>query len=283
MNAHLKLIRSGNCAMAAIAATIGVFIAYNILISNSPGSIPVPLYESLLVFLTVFLVTGAGNAINDYFDVDIDRVNKPGRPIPSGKISMSNALYFSLALFAFGTLFAFLINPVCGIIALANSLLLIYYARTLKRTAFLGNLAVGYLTGSAFLFGGAVFFESGGLQSVFVLFLLATLATVAREIVKDIEDIEGDMKDGARTLPIVIGPKRAAYLASLIGLIAVLASPLPYFQSLMSIRYLLIVAVADLLFAIALYEILGKDDPGKSSRMFKFAMVFALISFIAGA
>lgn len=269
--------------MAAIAATIGVFIAYNILISNSLESIPFPLYESLLVFLTVFLITGAGNAINDYFDVDIDRINKPERPIPSGRIKLSTALHFSLALFALGTLFAFMINPFCGIIALVNSLLLIYYARTLKRTAFLGNLAVGYLTGSAFLFGGAVFFKSGGLESVFVLFLLATLATVAREIVKDIEDIEGDVKDGARTLPIVIGPKKAAYLAALIGLIAVLASPLPYLQSLMSFRYLILVAVADLLFAVAVYEILAKDNPAKSSKMFKLAMAFALLSFIAGA
>ncbi|WP_406655492.1 geranylgeranylglycerol-phosphate geranylgeranyltransferase [Methanolobus sp. ZRKC2] len=283
MNAYLKLIRSGNCTMAAIAATIGVFIAYNILVSNISETIPIPLYESILVFLTVFMVTGAGNAINDYFDVEIDRVNKPDRPIPSGKISLPTALYFSLALFMLGTLFALLINPVCGIIAFVNSLLLIYYAKTLKRTAFLGNLAVGYLTGSTFLFGGAVFYDKGGLESVFVLFLLATLATVAREIVKDIEDIEGDTKDGARTLPIVIGPKKAAYLASAIGLIAVLASPLPYLQSLMSIRYLFLVAIADILFAVAVYEILAKDNPKGSSKMFKLAMAFALLSFIAGA
>ena len=283
MNAYLRLIRSGNCTMAAIAATIGVLIVYNILISGGFAGIAFPFFESILVFLTVFLITGAGNAINDYYDIDIDRINKPDRPIPSGRIGLSTALYFSLALFALGTLFAFMINPVCGIIALINSLLLIYYARTLKRTAFLGNLAVGYLTGSTFLFGGAVFFEKGGLEDVFILFLLATLATIAREIVKDIEDIDGDMKDGARTLPIVIGPEKAAGIAALIGLVAVITSPLPYLQSIMSIRYLFLVAVADLLFAVAVYEILGKNNPGKSSRMFKLAMAFALISFIAGA
>ncbi|TGC09711.1 geranylgeranylglycerol-phosphate geranylgeranyltransferase [Methanolobus halotolerans] len=283
MKAYLKLIRSGNCLMAAIAATIGVFIAYNILLSNSQGIIPFPLYGSFMVFFTVFMITGAGNAINDYFDVEIDRINKPDRPIPSGSISPSGALYFSLALFISGTWSALLINPACGAIAFFNSLLLIYYARTLKRTAFLGNLAVGYLTGSAFLFGGAVFFERGGIESVFVLFLLATLATLAREIVKDIEDIEGDFKDGARTLPIVIGPKKAAAFAALISLVAVLASPLPYLQSLMSVRYLALVAVADLLFVIAVYEILGKDDPQRSSHMFKLAMTFALIAFLAGA
>ncbi|TQD25033.1 geranylgeranylglycerol-phosphate geranylgeranyltransferase [Methanolobus vulcani] len=286
MQTYLKLMRSGNCLMAAIAALVGVFIAYNIVSANiSPDSynIAFPFLSSLKVFLVVFLVTGAGNAINDYFDIDIDRINKPERPIPSGKISLKAALYFSLALFAAGTIIAASINMICGAIALVNSLLLIYYASTLKRTALLGNIAVGYLTGSTFLFGGAVFFEQGGIKGVFVLFVLATMATIAREIVKDIEDIEGDREDGAQTLPIIIGPKKAAYLASLIGLIAVLASPLPYIQSLMTMRYLILVAVADILFAVAVYEILGKNNPAKSSKMFKMAMAFALISFIAGA
>ncbi len=268
--------------MAAIAAIVGIFIAYNIVVANNPYYIQFPILDATKVFLVVFLITGAGNSINDYFDVEIDRINKPERPIPSGNIGLKNALYFSLALFAIGTLLATSINLICGSIALINSLLLIYYASSLKRTALLGNISVGYLTGSTFLFGGAAFFEKGGINGIFVLFLLATLATIAREIVKDIEDIEGDSKDGARTLPIIIGAKKAAYLASLIGFVAVLASPLPYLQSLMSIRYLLIVALADMLFIVAVYQILGKNDPAKSSKMFKMAMAFALISFIAG-
>ncbi len=273
--------------MAAIAATIGVIIAYNIVTANVPesvsSSIAFPFFDALKVFLVVFFVTGAGNAINDFFDVDIDRINKPERPIPSAMIGLKRALYFSLILFAAGTIVAASINIICGAIAFVNSLLLIYYASTLKRTALLGNIAVGYLTGSTFLFGGAVFFENGGMRGVFVLFLLATLATIAREIVKDIEDIEGDRKEGASTLPILVGAKKAAYIASFTGLVAVLASPLPYLQSLMSIRYLAIVALADILFAVAAYEIIMKDDPAGSSRMFKLAMALALVSFIAGA
>jgi geranylgeranylglycerol-phosphate geranylgeranyltransferase len=287
MNPYLKLMRSGNCAMAGIAAIVGVFIAYTIVAANIPAFssylVTFPTLDAIKVFLVVFLITGAGNAINDYFDIEIDRINKPERPIPSGKIGLRKALYFSLVLFAIGTLLAATINLTCGAIAFVNSLLLIYYASTLKRTALLGNIAVGYLTGSTFLFGGAVFFEQGGIEGVIILFLLASLATIAREIVKDIEDIEGDKEDGACTLPILIGAKKAAYIASFIGLIAVLASPLPYIQSLMSIRYLFIVAIADILFAIAVYEILGKNNPARSSKMFKFAMLFALISFISGA
>src|SRR3989304_4035078 len=71
----LELIRYKNCAMAGLAAVIGSAIAYSI----APGE----MIWMLLVFLTVFLVTGAGNAVNDYFDAAIDVINRPGRPIPS--------------------------------------------------------------------------------------------------------------------------------------------------------------------------------------------------------
>src|SRR5690606_27375337 len=191
---YLELMRYENCLMAGFAAVIGTLIAFNILISDASGSYSpenFPLFYSGLVFLVVFLVSGAGNTINDYFDVRIDSINRPERPIPSGRATLKEALYFSYTLFALGTLLAFWINLICGFIALFNSLLLIFYAKTLKGTPLLGNLSIGYLTGSTFLFGASVFgFE--GLDVLFVLFLLAALGITAREIVKDIEDIEGD-------------------------------------------------------------------------------------------
>ncbi|WP_305064241.1 geranylgeranylglycerol-phosphate geranylgeranyltransferase [Methanococcoides sp.] len=281
MKAYLELMRAGNCAMAAFAGLIGVLIAYNILSSASPY-VSLSLFDTSLIFAVVFLVTGAGNGLNDYFDIEIDKVNKPSRPIPSGKISLKSALYFSLLLFITGIALAFLVNPLCGIIALFNSIVLIFYAQSLKRTPFFGNASVGYLTGSTFLFGGAVFGMSG-LQALLVLFFLATLATIAREIVKDVEDIEGDKKDGARTLPILVGAKKASYVAAAFGFTAMLASPVPYMQSILNEKYLFVVGIADIFFLVAVYQILGKKDAARSSKMFKFAMLFALISFIVGA
>jgi geranylgeranylglycerol-phosphate geranylgeranyltransferase len=281
---YLELMRYENCLMAGLAAVIGTLIAFNILASDAPGSYSpenFPLFYSGLVFLVVLLVSGAGNTINDYFDVRIDSINRPDRPIPSGRATLKEALYFSYTLFALGTLLAFWINLICGFIALFNSLLLIFYAKTLKGTPLLGNLSIGYLTGSTFLFGASVFgFE--GLEVLFVLFLLAALAITAREIVKDIEDIEGDKAEGADTLPIRVGAKKAGYLAVFIGLLAVLLSPLPYFMQMLGVRYLYLVLLADMGFFAAIYQLLVRNNPTKSSRMFKIAMFFALIAFIAG-
>ncbi|HWQ49844.1 MAG TPA: geranylgeranylglycerol-phosphate geranylgeranyltransferase [Methanosarcina sp.] len=281
---YIEITRYENCLMAGFAAIIGTLIAFNILASNAPSSYSpekFPFFSSGLVFLVVFLVAGAGNAINDYFDVRIDSINRPERPIPSGRMNLKEALYFSYILFALGTLLAFSINIICGLIALFNSLLLIFYAKTLKGTPLLGNLSIGYLTGSSFLFGASVFgFE--GLQALFVLFLLAALAITAREIVKDIEDMEGDKIEGADTLPLRVGAKKASYLAVLIGFLAVFLSPLPYLLSILGLRYLYLVLLADLGFLAAIYQLLARNNPTKSSKMFKIAMFFALIAFIAG-
>jgi len=134
---YLELMRYGNCLMAGFAAIIGTLIAFNILTSYSLSSNNVgsfPFLDAGLVFLAVFMVSGAGNTINDYYDIRIDSINRPERPIPSGRVKAKEAFYFSYLLFALGTLLAFSINSVCGSIALFNSLLLILYAKTLKGT-----------------------------------------------------------------------------------------------------------------------------------------------------
>jgi len=111
--------------MAGLAGVIGAAIAY----SASPGDILL----LPLVFIAVFLITGAGNAINDYFDAGIDAVNRPDRPIPSGRLKKGYAYKFSILLFASGILTAYFIGTIPFLIALFNSLLLYFYAFSLKR------------------------------------------------------------------------------------------------------------------------------------------------------
>lgn len=271
----LELMRYKNCAMAGLAGVIGTAIAFG----ASQGEITwMP-----LVFLVVFLITGAGNAINDYFDATIDAINRPERPIPSGRIKRDSAFIFSFVLFATGIIISYFIGNslIPFMIAVFNSLLLYFYAFSLKRKVFIGNLSVSYLTGSTFLFGGSAYGYEG-IRFTLVLFFLSTLATLAREIVKSIEDMEGDRKEGAVTLPVRIGEKPAAYAACFIGLFAVLLSPLPYFTGLFNEYYLFGVAMADAFFLYAIALVL-KRNPSASSKYFKVAMFFALVAFVAGS
>jgi len=275
MKVLLELIRYKNCAMAGLAAVIGAAIAY----SAAPGQ----LIWMGLIFITVFIITGAGNAINDYFDANIDAINRPDRPIPSGRISRKSAYNYSIGLFALGIIVSFFIGETntSFFIAIFNSFLLYFYASSLKRKVFVGNLSVSYLTGSTFLFGGAAY-GGKGIQMTLILFFLSMLATFAREIVKTIEDIEGDKKDGASTLPIKIGETKAAYVACAFGLLAVFLSPLPYFMGLFNQYYLVVVGIADIVFLYAMVQILRKNPAG-SSKYFKVAMFLSMLAFIAGS
>ncbi len=279
--AILELIRYINCLMAGFASLLGISIALKV-VSGSGYAFFVSLTNITIVFTAVFLITGAGNAINDYFDVHIDRINKPHRPIPSGRIKPKQALYFSLALFISGIVISFMINAICGIFAVINSLLLIYYAKNLKLEKFLGNISIGYMTASTFLFGGSVF-GIVGIKAVFTVFLLTFLATITREIIKDVEDVKGDKtNEKIKTLPIKIGVDKSKYVIAFIGFTVLLLSPVPYFQSVFGYKYLYFIAIADLFVAFAVFEIVFRNNAAKSSKLFKIGMIIALLSFMEG-
>lgn len=277
----LELLRWSNCAMAGFAALVGTLIAFLAL----PDSMHIKIvYEPFIGFSVVFLATGAGNVINDYFDHKIDSINRPDRPIPSGRIKRKTALYIAISLFMVGIVLSSFLGPICLFLAVFNSLLLIFYASTFKRMALTGNVVVGYLAGSTFLFGGALeVFNGMGIRSNVFLFLLAVLVTMAREIVKDIQDIEGDSKAGATTLPIVVGKEFSARLAAVLGLTGVILSPLPLLlNQAFGVSYLIIIFVADLLLLLSINEIILKDNSGKSSKLLKISMFVALIAFVVG-
>ncbi|MCK9440872.1 MAG: geranylgeranylglycerol-phosphate geranylgeranyltransferase [Methanothrix sp.] len=266
MRAYWEILRPFNCMMAAAAAIIGLAIA--------GGLQP---WATALIFLAVFLITGAGNTINDYYDREIDAINRPKRPIPSGRISAQKSLYYSLALFAVGCLFAGLVNQICLAVAAFNSALLFLYARNLKATPLAGNICVAFLTGSAFLFGGAAA-GSAGLLANEVPFLLSFLVSMSREIAKDIEDMAGDRAGGARTLPILAGERAASVLAAAFALAAVVLG----FFAPFGRAYLAIVVVADLFFLFSVLKIARGDATG-CQKALKKGMAVALVAFLAAA
>lgn len=252
--------------MAGAAAIIGLLIA---------GGFDAEAF--VLVFLAVFLITGAGNAINDYYDREIDAVNRPGRPLPSKHISPMGALRYSFLLFATGCVLAGFVNQLCLAVAALNSFLLFFYARNLKAMPLAGNLCVAYLTGSTFIFGGAAY-GLAGMEANLVPAGLSLLATMSREIAKDIEDIEGDRKGGAKTLPIIAGEKISAALAAIFALAGVALSFLPPFGT----AYLAIVAAADILLLVSVWMI-ARGDASGSQRALKRGMAVALLAFLAAA
>ena len=176
---------------------------------------------------SVFLLMGAADAFNDYFDRDIDRVNTPHRPIPSGAVSPTGAMVFALGLFAAGNACAWAVGPALGLGAGALSVLYAVYGVWSKKLGFVKNLLIGVTgSGSIFLAGAALHacnevFLAAGLHAFFMM--------LAVEVAKDVEDMAGDGACGARTWALAVGAERATRAAgalTLAGLSVALAAGL---------------------------------------------------------
>ncbi|ELY73055.1 prenyltransferase [Natronobacterium gregoryi SP2] len=223
------------------------------------------------------LAVGAGNAMNDYFDREIDQINRPDRAIPRGAVSPRGALVFSVVLFGLAVLLAVSLPWTAIGIAAINLIALVAYTEFFKGLPGVGNALVAYLVGSTFLFGAAAV---GDVGPAVVLFLLAALATLTREIVKDVEDVEGDREEGLNTLPIAIGERRALWIAAALLAIGVLASPLPYLLGYFGAVYLVLVVPAVLIMFGGTVQ--SFDDPTVGQSWLKYGMFLATLAFVVG-
>jgi geranylgeranylglycerol-phosphate geranylgeranyltransferase len=266
----LELTRPGNAVAAGVLTFIGAFVA--------TGMAPSLLAPMAAAVGATVLAVGAGNAINDYFDREIDAVNAPDRAIPRGAVEPRAALAFSVALFLLAVTLA-LTLPVLAIgIAVVNLLALVAYTKLFKGLPGVGNVVVAYLTGSTFLFGWAA--VGGRPDEVLVLAVLAGLATFAREVIKDVEDIVGDREEGLHTLPIAYGERPALLVATASLVIAVLASPAPFLLGTFGLAYLAVVLPADAVMLYAAYESFGDATAGQSRL--KYGTYLAAVAFIIG-
>lgn len=265
-----KALRPLNCAMAALAVFVGIILA--------DGFYPALFFpKGVLAIISGFIICAAGMLVNDYFDFDIDRINRPAKHRLMKRLSRGFWLSYSIILFAVGISLSMFINQTAFLLALANSAVLFLYSYRLKKLPLVGNVSVSYLVASAFLYGGAA---AGNLIVPGLLGLLAFFANTGREIVKTAEDMEGDKSGGAKTVAVVLGGKFSGLVAAIFIFIAVVMSPLPYMLGLLSINYIYAVAVSDALFIASMF--LAFVSPNKSQKLMKVAMLAALVAFLAG-
>ena len=271
--AYLQLSRPLNVVIAAGSVLVGALTS-----GLLRPDLPV-----LLACLVAGLITGGANAINDVFDVQIDRVNKPGRPLPSGRLTRSQATAFSVILMVLGVA----ISPALGLwgflIAILVALLLVAYSAWLKRMPLWGNLAVALAAGLAFLYGGiAVARPAPALIPAGFAFLFH----LGREILKDAEDVAGDRTAGARTLPTRVGVPAALRWAGLVFSILIAATPIPHLVGHYSLIYLVVVVFGvdfPLLYVIfSSQRNSSPDHLGRLSLLLKVDMWVGLAAILAG-
>lgn len=247
--AYLELARPLNGTIAFLSTWLGGIFASQDPVENIINP------HLLLISTSTFTLLSAGNAINDYCDYDIDRINRPKRPIPSGRIPRRNALIYAVVLTLIGIALGTQIHIKAVAIILLAAITLVSYAFWLKRTPLLGNLTVAALTGLAFIAGGVAL---NTLRGTLIPATFAFLFTTAREIVKDLEDTEGDRQNNVRTLA-TLNPQLAVQTALCFMAAVILFSPLPYLLGWYSWHYLGVVLIGVDLVLIGLAIRLARD------------------------
>jgi len=271
----LTLVRIPNCLMIGLAVLVAETIGL--------GTLPNPT-QAIFGFLTAFLLLAGTMVFNDIQDVQVDRVNSPNRPIPSGKVTIRQAYGLSVVFSAFALLSSLVLGILTFLTALFALALMAYYNTHGKKTGLLGNVVVSFNVALPFFFGGLAVNSLRPL--LFIFFLLAFLANTAREVAKGIADVAGDSSKGIMTIAVMQGPKRAAELAAAFFVVAVLLSFLvPVLDQRVSMLYYPIVVVADLGFFYSSYRLI-RDPTATTVRKVKSQvlvwMLLGLVGFFVG-
>ncbi len=267
------LSRPVNVLIAMASIFIGAIIS---------GSIE-PLARLLMACFAGGLITAAANAINDFFDVEIDVINKPERPLPQGIITPREAFNFSMVLFLTGIMVSFFVNRAAYIIAGVFSLLLYFYSAYLKRTVLVGNITVSLATAFAFIFGAI---SVGRFQQSLIPAGFAFMMHLGREIIKDMEDVKGDRLNNAKTLPVVFGFAAARWVATIVFSLLIVATLMPKIYSIYGNWYFLIVMLGVnsvlVLTISAMWQSGEKTNLRLLSALLKADMVVGLAAIYAG-
>ena len=273
VKAYLELVRIHNVIGSAISAFMGFVIA------SEWKLIPI---KMILAMIIVASIAAAGYVINDVYDVEIDKINKPERPLPSGKVKIKTAKTISFILFLVGTSLSILLNICAFIVAFLTAISLYYYAKNLKKDGVIGNIIVASTSSLSAFYGGLAYFEGSWIVRVFIPTLYIFFFTLSREFIKGIEDIEGDKANGVKTLAISLGIRKTWIIAKIILLGLLIASPIPYFYGF-NIIYLGGILILDVILILVLLQKHRKESASKARAYMKVYALGALLTFAVGA
>ena len=271
--ALISMMRLPNCVMIGFAVIVGEVIASSV----------VPANAAFFGFLTGFMLLGSSMVLNDYFDREIDLVNEPTRPMPSGLVTPSEAVSFAIVLASIGFLAAMITGIYTLAVAVGSIILAVAYNSRFKKTGLAGNVMVSTNVAVPFIYGG--FAVRNATWPLLIFALLAFLSSLGREIVKGIVDVAGDKTKGVKSVAITRGNNYAAKQGTGLFLLAVGLSTLPLALGMVSLYYVPLVIICDIGFLLTSYSIMTKPTPRNAKRSKKYVLIwmtFGLLAFVVG-
>ncbi len=291
INPWIRIMRPFNCFLLTMCAIVGIMV-------SNPEEFQVAsqllnhLPSLIMIFIGGWALSASAMVLNDYFDIEVDKINDPDRPIPSGEIKPNQALTFGLILISIGLLmglgidlYEFFMNDsqigVSIITAVICAIMAAAYTRYMKRFSIVGNLAVSIGVWMGFLYGDLVFdFMPEVLPQCMAA--AAFFLNFGREVSKGIMDIEGDRENKVTTVATAFGSKWTARIASAIIFLAIPTSIIPIFVAGASWVYLFSINVIQaLVLAVSIWLLI--DYRPETIKKIKYVvlvtMLLALVAF----
>lgn len=272
MRGYVELVRPFNSILSGIGAAFSVLVYAGYVVDH---------LVLLLAFATGFLVTAASMIVNDVVDFDVDKVNKPWRPLPRGSVKKSSALKLALTL----ALIAIVANAVVGVVALLVVLVycVIGVSYSFLRRHCWSHALVALSTTGPVVYGYVVAgLPRGDLRFTILFSAVIAVVTLGREFLKAVQDYEGDSRYGYKTLATVLGLEGASKVVALTGLMGVLLAAYTVTLDVSpAYRVLILLAAAIYLYGVyAAYIRRGdKKTIEKSRKMTLWAMFIGMVAF----
>lgn len=275
----IKITRPLNVLFAFLVIITASLIALQTLIPQNE----IYLIKIILGGISGALVAASGNIINDIFDIEIDKINKPNRVLPKGILSKKFAFIFYI-FFNFVAIFiSIFLNQISLLIVLVTIILLFFYSYKLKKIPLIGNFVIAILTALAFIFGGTVV---NNISNVIIPALFAFLINLIREIVKDMEDVLGDEKENVLTFPLRYGLKKTKIIISILTILLIFSTLIIFIFNIYKIEFFIFVMLIVNPLMIYILKSIYNDNSIKNlsrvSSLLKLNMVFGLIAIILG-
>jgi len=274
MKEYIEIIRPINCIMFFFA---GLFCCYTVF-----KNIEVFFnYRVLFCSISLFFLSAGGHVINDYFDVKVDKINKPGKVLLLSKIKPKNALIFSIILFFISIITSSMINLRTLFLSIIMCILMIFYGKYSKKIKSVGNFIVSSIVSLILVY---VMFTTDKIFPIVWIILPVFFVNISREIAKDIEDVKGDRLISKSSFPLKLGIKTSSIISILFLILAFVLACIPYFFNVFNYQYFLVLLISLILLLYTSKEFLLQ--PQKNANIYqkslKAWMILGLIAILVG-
>ena len=190
------------------------------------GKLPA-ITEVVLGFLSVFFISATSLILNDYFDVESDKINAPERPLPAGLVTKQDVVWLSIVVTTLGFIAGYMISITALLVVILAWGVGFLYNWRFKRTGLFGNLMVSFSVVMTFIFGG-IAVDQPFEKVVWSFGVMVFLINLGEEIAADAMDLAGDSQAGSRSLPVLLGSESALKISAVIFSLVIVVSCLPY-------------------------------------------------------